>query len=105
VPPNWPRHTNPSPRLGTVRDDIGYHPVTSLGSRRPPRAAKSDPPSVLYRDSEPLTENLHIAGDIELRLTATSTATDTAWIVMLRDIAPDGIIADITGGSLRASLR
>jgi hypothetical protein len=29
-----------------------------------------------------------VSGDIELRLSATSTATDTAWIVMLRDIAP-----------------
>jgi uncharacterized protein len=46
-----------------------------------------------------------VAGDIELQLSATSTASDTAWIVMLRDIAPDGTITNITGGWLRASLR
>jgi uncharacterized protein len=75
------------------------------GLNRPPRALKSDPPSVLYWQSEPLAADLDVAGEIELRLTATSTANDTAWIVMLRDVAPDGTVADITGGWLRASLR
>jgi uncharacterized protein len=76
---------------------------TGLG--RPPRARKSDPPSVLYWETAPLTTDLDIAGDIELRLSATSTAIDTAWIVMLRDIGPDGTITSITGGWQRGSLR
>jgi len=46
----------------------------------------------------PLTADLDIAGDIELRLSATSTAIDTAWIVMLRDVGPDGTITSVTGG-------
>jgi putative CocE/NonD family hydrolase len=75
------------------------------GLNRPPRAQQSDPPSVLYWQSTPLAADLDVAGDIELQLTATSTASDTAWIVMLRDIAPDGTITDVTGGWLRASLR
>jgi uncharacterized protein len=75
------------------------------GLNRPARALKSDPPSALYWQSEPLAIDLDVAGDIELQLTATSTANDTAWIVMLRDVAPDGTITDITGGWLRASLR
>ena len=75
------------------------------GFDRPRRALKSDPPPVLYWQSEPLAADLDVAGDIELRLTATSTANDTAWIVMLRDVAPDGTVSDITGGWLRASLR
>jgi predicted acyl esterase len=76
---------------------------TGLG--RPPRAHKSDPPSVLYWESAALTADLDLAGDIELQLSASSTAADTAWIVLLRDIAPDGTVTDITGGWLRASLR
>jgi predicted acyl esterase len=79
--------------------------VQGTGLARPSRALKSDPPSVLYWQSEPLAADLDVAGEIELRLTATSTANDTAWIVMLRDVAPDGTVADITGGWLRASLR
>jgi putative CocE/NonD family hydrolase len=75
------------------------------GLARPARAYKSDPPSVLYWQTTPLETDLDMAGDIELQLSATSTAMDTAWIVMLRDIAPDGTMTDITGGWLRASLR
>jgi predicted acyl esterase len=59
----------------------------------------------LYWHTAPLGADLDVAGDIELQLSATSTAMDTAWIVMLRDIAPDGTITNITGGWLRASLR
>jgi predicted acyl esterase len=76
---------------------------TGLG--RPPRAHKTDPPSVLYWETASLTADLDVAGDIELRLSATSTAIDTAWIVMLRDIGPDGTITSVTGGWQRASLR
>jgi putative CocE/NonD family hydrolase len=76
---------------------------TGLG--RPGRASRSDPPHLLYWQTEPLTADLDVAGDIELRLTATSTASDTAWIVALRDVAPDGTITDVTGGWQRASLR
>jgi putative CocE/NonD family hydrolase len=75
------------------------------GLQRPKRAEKSDPPSVLFWESEPLTGDLDIAGDIELRLTASATAADTAWIVMLRDLAPDDTTSAITGGWQRASLR
>jgi predicted acyl esterase len=75
------------------------------GLGRPRRAARSDPPAVLHWETGPLAAGLDVAGDIELRLSATSTAIDTAWIVMLRDIAPDGTVTDITGGWLRASLR
>jgi uncharacterized protein len=46
-----------------------------------------------------------MAGEIELRLLATSTASDTAWIVALRDVAADGSVVDVTGGWQRASLR
>jgi uncharacterized protein len=87
------------------RDGSRDYLCLGTGLARPPRAHKSDPPSVLYWHTAPLEADLDVAGDIELQLSATSTAMDTAWIVMLRDIAPDGTITDITGGWLRASLR
>jgi putative CocE/NonD family hydrolase len=87
------------------RDGSREYLCLGTGLARPPRAHKSDPPSVLYWQSAPLEADLDVAGDIELQLSATSTAIDTAWIVMLRDIAPDGTITNITGGWLRASLR
>lgn len=87
------------------RDGSREYLCLGTGLARPPRARKSDPPSVLYWHTAPLEADLDVAGDIELQLSATSTAMDTAWIVMLRDIAPDGTITNITGGWLRASLR
>jgi uncharacterized protein len=75
------------------------------GLSRPPRASKSDPPAQLHWQSEPLKDDLDMVGEIELQLHATSTDSDTAWIVMLRDNAPDGTTTNITGGWLRASLR
>ncbi len=46
-----------------------------------------------------------MVGDIELRLLASATASDTAWIATLQDVAPDGAATDVTAGWLRASLR
>jgi predicted acyl esterase len=53
----------------------------------------------------PLVDQLDIAGDLELEIHATATAIDTAWIVTLQDVAPDGSTVDVTAGYLRASLR
>lgn len=64
-----------------------------------------DPPASLTWTSQPLTADLDIVGEIELRLTAAATAADTAWIVTLQDVAPDGAVIDVTAGWLRASLR
>ncbi|MCU1346864.1 MAG: peptidase, partial [Acidimicrobiia bacterium] len=78
---------------------------TGTGLSRPGRALKSDPPSWLSWLSTPLDADLDVVGNIELQLTATTTASDTAWIVTLSDVAPDGTVVHITGGWLRASLR
>jgi predicted acyl esterase len=48
---------------------------------------------------------LEVVGDIELRLVASATAADTAWIVTLTDVADDGSTEAVTAGWLRASLR
>lgn len=64
-----------------------------------------DPPSLLSWTSAALTEDIDVVGDIELRLVASTTAIDTAWIATLQDVAPDGTVEDVTAGWLRASLR
>ncbi|MFC5139103.1 CocE/NonD family hydrolase [Actinomycetospora rhizophila] len=53
----------------------------------------------------PLSEDLDVLGHGELALTAASTATDTGWIVLLEDLAPDGTATPVTQGWLRAALR
>jgi putative CocE/NonD family hydrolase len=75
---------------------------TGLARARP---SETDPPSLLEWTSAPLEQALDVVGDIELELHATSTAADTAWIVTLQDVAPDGTVVDVTAGWLRASLR
>jgi len=77
------------------------------GAPRPARkqVSAADPPSSLAWDTAPLTGDLDLLGNIELRLDATASAADTAWIATLQDIAPDGTGSDITSGYLRASLR
>ncbi len=73
-----------------------------LGRAKP---SSIDPPPSLTWTSDPLSEALDVVGDIELRLIASATAADTAWIVTLSDVAPDGSTEAVTGGWLRASLR
>jgi uncharacterized protein len=68
-------------------------------------ASETDPPSSLAWDSEPLTHDLDVVGDIEVRLDAVSTAADTAWIAFLQDVDATGVITDVTAGYLRAGLR
>jgi uncharacterized protein len=55
--------------------------------------------------SAPLSEELDIVGHGELALTATTSAGDTGWIVLLEDVAPDGTPTSVTQGWLRAALR
>ena len=76
---------------------------TGLG--RPAGAGASDPPTSLEWETRPLEADLDLVGDVELRLEATSTAIDTAWIATVQDVAPDGEVTDVTQGWLRASLR
>ncbi|PND58185.1 peptidase S15 [Mycobacterium sp. ENV421] len=73
-----------------------------LGRAKP---SPIDPPSALTWISRPLTAPVEVVGDIELRLTASATAADTAWIVTLSDVSPDGETEPVTAGWLRASLR
>ncbi|HEY4076731.1 MAG TPA: CocE/NonD family hydrolase [Rhizomicrobium sp.] len=94
---------------GMLADEEGAKGARTLmalgaGVNRP-RTSETDPPSSLVWNSEPLTLDLDIAGDIELQLDAVSTAPDTGWIVTLQDVDADEIVTDVTAGYLRAGLR
>ena len=75
------------------------------GGLNRPNPSPIDPPAQLRWTSAALPEDLDVCGEIELRLAASATAIDTAWIVTLSDIAEDGTTTPVTAGWLRASLR
>lgn len=111
---SWPPAAAPHRELalcadGDLREDEGQpgsREFMVLGSglgRVKPSAI--DPPSTLTWTGIPVSEVLDVVGDIELRLVASATAIDTAWMVTLQDVAPDGQTTDVTAGWLRASLR
>jgi len=93
--------------LATDEGEPGSREYMTLGeglNRARPSAI--DPPSMLTWTSAPLGGELDVAGDIELRLVASATASDTGWIVVVSDIAEDGSLVDhLSSGWLRASLR
>ena len=74
-------------------------------SGQPAHLASSGMPPSLEWETEPLDEPMDFAGDIELRLAASITALDTAWITVLYDVDADGSAKPLTGGWLRATLR
>jgi predicted acyl esterase len=84
----------------------GYRDYLVLGEGlNRAKASPIDPPSMLTWTSAPLETDLDVVGEVELRLVASATAADTAWIATLRDISPDGEATDVTAGWLRATLR
>lgn len=100
-----PLHLNADGTLGEA-GAAGSRTMMSLGSGlNRPRASETDPPSRLWWDSAPLDADLDMVGDGELMLDASATASDTAWIVALQDVAPSGETTLVTQGYLRASLR
>jgi predicted acyl esterase len=69
------------------------------------KPSELDPPATLVWTSTALDADLDVVGDLELRLVASATASDTAWIATLQDVGPDGVVTDVTAGWLRASMR
>jgi predicted acyl esterase len=92
--------------LSREEGPAGSRALMTLGAGlNRPRPSETDPSNHLTWETQSLTADLDLVGPIELRLEASSTAMDTAWIVFLQDVDPDGIVTDITAGYLRASLR
>ncbi len=109
-PPSREPHRELALRADGVLDDDEGQPgsrtlmVLGAGLGRV-KASPIDPPSTLTWTGAPLGEDVDVVGDIELRLVASATAIDTAWIAVLQDLAPDGTVDDVTAGWLRASMR
>jgi len=74
-------------------------------SGQPAHLQPSGLPSSLEWQTDVLAEPMEFAGDIELRLEASITALDAAWIAVLYDVDPAGNAKPLTGGWLRATLR
>jgi predicted acyl esterase len=92
--------------LGDADSTPGQRAYLTLGAglnRAQP--SQADPPSSLTWDTGPLAEDLDVAGNLELRLDATASASHTAWIVVLQDVAPDGTGQDVTARRFRAGHR
>jgi hypothetical protein len=51
-------------------------------------------PDVLVWTTEPLAEDVVIAGDLSARLFASTTGTDADWVVKLIDVHPDSVAGD-----------
>lgn len=109
-PPPQPAHRElalrADGRLDADEGEPGGRQFMVLGSglgRVKPR--QLDPPSILTWTSTPLSQDVDMVGEIELRLVASATAIDTAWMAMLQEVGPDGETTDVTAGWVRASLR
>ena len=59
-------------------------------------------PDVLTWESEPLGEDVVIAGDVTAHLFAKTTGTDADWVVKLIDVYPDSVPDEPHVGRLRA---
>ncbi|HEX4340770.1 MAG TPA: CocE/NonD family hydrolase [Polyangiaceae bacterium] len=93
-------------RLDGSEGEAGQRQYMTLGAGlNRAQASPTDPPTNLAWTGAPLEHDLDVAGDFEVRLDAVSTAADTAWIIMLEDVAPSGDATLVTAGYLRASLR
>jgi uncharacterized protein len=92
--------------LDEAEGEPGARTLLALGAGLGRATASSiDPPALLSWTSEALPEPLNVVGEIELRLVASATAADTAWLATLQHVAADGTVSDVTSGWLRASLR
>ena len=64
-----------------------------------------DRPDLLVYSTPPLAADVEVTGSIEVRLWASTSATDADWIATLTDVAPDGYSRRLTEGMLRARYR
>jgi uncharacterized protein len=91
-------------REGTLADAAGAERTRRLEFDAGSTEAWHGEPRLTYR-SETMTQALEITGPLALYLQASSTGTDTDWLVFLADEAPDGKVRELSKGWLRASHR
>jgi uncharacterized protein len=91
-------------REGTLSDVTGSERTRRLEFDAGSTEAWHGEPRLTYR-SEPMTQAREVTGPLALYLQASSTGTDTDWLVSLADEAPDGKVRELSKGWLRASHR
>jgi uncharacterized protein len=92
--------------LATDEGPAGERTYFTLGAgTQRVQPSEADPPASLTWTSEPLTANVDMVGAAELRLEASLTAPDGAWIAVLEDVDAAGQATMVTAAYLRASLR
>ncbi|MGB8540589.1 MAG: CocE/NonD family hydrolase C-terminal non-catalytic domain-containing protein [Candidatus Acidiferrales bacterium] len=92
--------------LSEDEGEAGSRTYMNLGAGlNRPRASETDPPAFLHWTTSPLPHDLDLIGPIELRLDATCTAPDAAFIAVLQDVDTNENAVNVTAGYLRASLR
>jgi putative CocE/NonD family hydrolase len=91
-------------RAGALAESAGAEQTRRLEFDPASTEAYHGEPRLTYR-TEPLQKALELTGPLALYLQASSTATDTDWLVFVADEAPDGKARELSKGWLRASHR
>jgi len=89
---------------GTLSDSSGSEQTRRLEFDPASTEAWHGEPRLTYR-TEPMSKPMELTGPMALYLQASSSATDTDWLVFVADEAPDGKTRELCKGWLRASHR
>jgi putative CocE/NonD family hydrolase len=94
---------DPVPTVGGAT----FLPGAYVGLHAGPRdqRAVEERPDVLLYTTQPLDEDLEIAGSVHVVLHAQTSAADTDWTAKLVDVHPDGHALSICDGIVRARYR
>ncbi|MFC1869379.1 CocE/NonD family hydrolase [Thermodesulfobacteriota bacterium] len=92
-----------APNTDEPPDSFNYEPVMPIVFS--PVPLEKDRPDYLVYETEPLDENVLVAGPVALYLHASISTDDANWIVKLKDVSPDGSEFVLTRGWLKASHR
>jgi len=90
--------------VGTLSDTAGAERTRSIDFDPATTEGFHGEPRLVYR-TEPMAKAMELTGPMALYLQASSTATDTDWLVFVADEAPDGKARELCKGWLRASHR
>jgi len=93
--------TNPAAGLSMSMNSYGTIAISPFA----PTDQRLEEEQGLTWRTAPYAKAERLAGPLQLHLAASSSATDTDWVVRLSDVGPDGSESVITEGALRASHR
>jgi uncharacterized protein len=102
-----------APRVGEGVSEFVYDPADPAPSSAPTsspepvgptdQATVEARPDVLVFTSEPLRDDLEVAGPVRVTLNAQSSAPSTDWVARLCDVHPDGTSYNLCDGIVRVA--